>query len=240
MWLPKVRPAETGRGRVGWPAPGMSLRRWRGSREAGPRATLALLGLLLAGCNLGPDYQGPAVELPPGWRATQATAEADWPSSVWWRGFRSPTLDRLIEQARGQNFDIAAAIARVRQADAQARIAGAALLPTLDLGGTASWQQVSLSRRGFTTGIGGSGAVVSSGGGERYADVRQYGLQANASYQLDFWGRNRAVLGSAQASAVFSRFDQQVVSLTVVTDIANTWFTALALQDRLHAAERNL
>ena len=187
-----------------------------------------------------PDYRSPAVELPPGWRATEASAAAAWPSSVWWRGFRSPTLDGLIEQARAQNFDIVAAIARVRQADAQVRIAGAPLLPTLDLAGTASWQQVSVSRRGFTTGTGAGGAVATTGSSGGYTDVRQVRAPANASYQLDFWGRSRALLQSAQASAVFSRFDQQVVALTVVTDVANTWFTALALQDRLHTAERNL
>ena len=230
-------------GRAGQPGPGMTLRRSRRSRgtisRARVRIGLAALGLL-AGCDLGPDYRSPAVELPPGWRATEASAAAAWPSSVWWRAFRSPTLDGLIAQARAQNFDIVAAIARVRQADAQVRIAGAPLLPTLDLAGTASWQQVSVSRRGFTTGTGAGGAVATTGSSGGYTDVRQYRLQANASYQLDFWGRNRALLQSAQASAVFSRFDQQVVALTVVTDVANAWFTALALQDRLHTAERNL
>jgi NodT family efflux transporter outer membrane factor (OMF) lipoprotein len=57
---------------------------------------------------------------------------------------------------------------------------------------------------------------------------------------VDFWGKNRAAQQSAASSAVFSRFDQQVVALTVVTDVANTWFTALALADRLVVAQRNL
>ena len=69
--------------------------------------------------------------MPVQFRATEASGAEAWPSEDWWRGFRSPELTALIEQARAQNFDIAAAIARVRQADAQVRIAGAAMLPNV-------------------------------------------------------------------------------------------------------------
>ena len=71
-------------------------------------------------------------------------------------------------------------------------------------------------------------------------DLHEYSFGLNASYQLDFWGRNLATRQSAVASAMFSRFDQQTVALTVVTDVANTWFTALSLADRLGVARRNL
>ena len=54
---------------------------------------------------------------------------AAWPSADWWRGFRSPELNCLIDQARRENFDLLAAIARVQQADAQVRIAGAGTAP---------------------------------------------------------------------------------------------------------------
>ncbi len=195
----------------------------------------ALAPSFLAGCDLGPDYRRPATEMPVGWRATAATAEAAWPSTDWWRGFGSPTLDRLIADARAYNFDIAAAVARVRQADASARIAGAPLLPTLSGGGTASWQQVSTSGRSSLASAASSGV-----GRNRYTDVREYSALANASYEVDFWGRNRAAFRSAEASAVASRFDQQVVALTVVTSVASAWFNALALEDRLAVAQDNL
>ena len=55
------------------------------------------------------------------------------PRCVWWRGFRSKELTDLIEEALTSNFDVAAAVARIVQADAQSRIAGAALLPIVDL-----------------------------------------------------------------------------------------------------------
>jgi outer membrane protein, multidrug efflux system len=205
--------------------------------------TLPLV-LLISGCNLGPDYERPEVELPAAFRATAATEVEAWPAEDWWRGFASADLDELIQQARAQNFDIAAAIARVRQADAQVRIAGAPLLPTLNATGNASWTHTSISssrasssaRSGTTTS--GSGTTISTGKGA--IETHSYSLGLNAAYEIDFWGRNRATQQAAQAGAVFSRFDQQVVALTIVTGVANTWFTALALADRLAVAQRNL
>ncbi len=190
------------------------------------------LAALVAGCDLGPAYRHPEQEIPAAFRATPATAKTAWPSDDWWRGFNSPELNALIDEARVENFDIAAAVARVRQADAQVRIAGAAMLPTLTGTAGATWQQVGTTR-GF--------AGVSRGGSTTGTiDTRNYNLGLNVAYEVDFWGLNRATQQAAVASAVFSRFDQQVVALTVVTNVANAWFTALAFADRLAVAERNL
>ena len=197
------------------------------------------LALLLAGCDLGPDYEKPQVELPVAFRATAATEAAAWPSDDWWRGFGSAELNELIDQARAQNMDIAAAIARVRQADAQVRISGAALLPTLGANGNASWTHTSISSSSSRlSGSSNSGTSASSRKGA--IETHSYSIGLNAAYEVDFWGKNRAAQQAARASAVFSRFDQQVVALTVVTSVANTWFSALALADRLDVARHNL
>ncbi|WP_428532871.1 efflux transporter outer membrane subunit [Rhodopila sp.] len=188
---------------------------------------------LLSGCDIGHDYRRPPLDIPASYRATSQTAAAAWPSADWWRRFRSAELDRLIQQARTQNFDIAAAIARVRQADAQVRIAGAPLLPDINATANASWQHEGLGTGGRFSGGG-------FGGSNASFDFHSYGIGLNAAYELDFWGRNRAVRRSAVASAVFSRFDQQTVALTIVTEVANTWFVALSLADRLAVARRNL
>lgn len=188
----------------------------------------------LVGCDLGPDYQRPALDLPPAYRATPQSAAAAWPGIDWWRGFRSVELNDLITAAQLHNFDIAAAVARVRQADAQVRIAGATLLPDISGTGNASWQHEGLGASSNRTGFSGSRASNAS------IDFHSYSAGLNASYELDFWGRYRATRQSAVASAVYSRFDQQTVALTVVTNVANTWFTALSLTDRLAVARRNL
>ena len=71
-------------------------------------------------------------------------------------------------------------------------------------------------------------------------ETREYSLQGAVSYEVDFWGKNRAALQSAQASALFSRFDQANVALTVLTSVATTYFNALGAADELAVARRNL
>ena len=189
----------------------------------------AIALLAVAGCDLGPNYRRPDLEIPAAYRASAATAGAAWPSADWWRGFGSPELDALIGQARRENFDLLAAIARVQQADAQVRIAGAGLLPSLTATGNASWQQESVTNAG----LGGRNRTTN-------VDLHDYSAGINAAYVLDFWGKIAASRQSAVASAMFSRFDQQTVALTVVTSVANTWFTALGDADQLAVQQRNL
>jgi NodT family efflux transporter outer membrane factor (OMF) lipoprotein len=193
---------------------------------------LAYLALvLLAGCSLGPRYQAPEHEVPAAYRATLASAATAWPGPEWWRGFGSPELDALIAQARAANFDLAAAAARVAQADAQLRIAGAPLLPTVNAQGSESWSRAALQSRTASGSVGFSG---------RYSEIRSFRVGPSASWELDIWGRIRANREAAQADALASRFDQASVALTVVTSVASTWFQACALRDRLDVAARNL
>lgn len=206
-----------------------------------------LLGIAasVTGCDIGHDYARPGLDIPQAYRATPATAAAAWPAADWWRGFNAPDLNALIQDARVRNFDIAAAIARVRQADAQVRVAGAPLLPDISGSASGSWQHQGLgtgsSSRFSNTAASGSNASGSNASGSNSSvDFHSYSVGVNASYELDFWGRNRAARQSAVASAMFSRFDQQTVALTVVTEVATTWFTALSLADRLAVARRNL
>ena len=186
----------------------------------------------LAACDLGPAYRRLATELPAAFRAAP-DSRAVWPTDDWWKGFQSPELNGLIDAARDNNPDIAAAIARIRQADAQVRITGASMLPTVSGSGSADWQHV-----GAATGS--SSSRLRSGGGNASFDLHSYAVGLNAAYELDFWGHYAAQRQAAVTSAMFSRFDQRTVALTVTYNVANSWFTALALADRLALAERNL
>ncbi len=184
---------------------------------------LLLTATLLSGCDIGPDYERPSVATPAGWREADG-GQAAWPSDDWWRGFNSQQLDSFIAQAQRENYDLGAAVARVRQADALVRVAGAALLPSLEANGGAASQRTLLP-------IGGNGSKIT---------FPEYTLGLDASYEIDFWGKNRAALNAAKATALASRYDQQVVALTVVTSVASTYLQALALQDRLKVARDNL
>jgi NodT family efflux transporter outer membrane factor (OMF) lipoprotein len=144
-------------------------------------------------------------------------------------------LDGLIADARANNQNLAAAAARVVQADAQVAINGSPLLPTVTATGSANYTR-SGSTRSSASGLTTSQTTSTS----TYYDSRQYSALGAISYEVDFWGKNRATYQSAQAAALYSRFDQDVVALTVVTSVATTYFQALGAADRLAVARSNL
>ena len=199
-----------------------------------PRGLVSVLygiGLMLplAGCLLGSEKPEPGLDIPvaySGGPRSERAAEAALPPLDWWRAFRSRELTEIIEQARAANLDIAAAIARIVQADAQARVSGAALLPgvALDASGTRSRSSQTL------------GGGSSSGGSEHSV----YTATLTASYEIDFWGKNRAALRAAEETAIASRYDREVIGLSTVAAAANAYFQVLVTQDRLRVANDNL
>ena len=200
-----------------------------------PRPVPAVLAALLAACSLGPDYQRPDAPVPDAFRATAATGAPAWPAADWWRGFGSPVLDGLIARAQAQNFDIQAAAARIRQADAALVVAGAPLLPAVTATAQDQWSRTSFAQRSSVNAAANHG--ISAG---TYFETRLYSLTPSVSYELDFWGKLRAGRDAALGNALFSRFDRQTVALTALTGVATTWFQALATEDRLVVAQRNL
>ena len=180
---------------------------------------------MLAGCILGSEKPDLAVEIPAAYRNAGRAPDAALPSLEWWRGFRSRELTALIEEAQVANFDIAAAAARIVQADAQARVSGSALLPAVDLNADATRTRASQA----------TGSSGGSGPPERVT----YSASLAASFEIDFWGKNRAALRAAEESAVASRFAREVVNLTTTAGVANAYFQVLAAQDRLRVARNN-
>jgi NodT family efflux transporter outer membrane factor (OMF) lipoprotein len=172
------------------------------------------------------DLPDPALDIPQAYQAGRLTDPDAPPTLDWWRGFRSPELTDLMEEAQKVNLDIAAATARFIEADAQARIAGAPLLPSLSTGG----------QEGYSRTSGSSASGLTNGGRE----VVNYSASLSASYELDFWGKNRDALQAAEETTVANRFDRDVVALTTLTSVATAYFQVLASQDRLRTAQRNI
>jgi NodT family efflux transporter outer membrane factor (OMF) lipoprotein len=198
----------------------------RGSRLARSFVVLCLVATS-AGCILTKDLPDPALDGPDGYKAARLATATDAPPTLdWWRAFRSKELTTLMEEAQTVNLDIAAATARFVQADAQARIAGAALLPSLSGSGSESYSRNS----------GSSSSGLTNGGRE----VVNYSASLSASYQLDFWGQNRDAAQAAEETAVANRFDRDVVALTTLTSVATAYFQVLASQDRLRTAAQNI
>ena len=176
----------------------------------------------LSGCILTerPDLN---LEIPDHYREGSSRApDAAVPELDWWRGFRSRELTSLMEAAHTSNLDIAIAIAQIIQADAQAGVVGAALFPSIT--GTGNAEQIRNP----------------SSGGSPPNTFSQYNLGLTASYMVDFWGKNRDTFQAAEETAIASRYNHDVITLSTMVTVANTYFQVLAAQDELRVARRNL
>jgi multidrug efflux system outer membrane protein len=203
------------------------MRRFGGKTRIAGALSALLLGPALSGCILGSERPELNLDVPATYREGGRRApDAAVPALDWWRGFRSSELTALMEAAQIYNLDIAVAIAQIVQADAQVGVSGAPLLPSIT--GTGSAEQV----RDAASSIGGvSGSPTT---------FSQYSLGLTASYMIDFWGKNRAALYAAEENATVSRYNREVVTLTAIVTVANTYFQILASQDLLRVAHRDL
>jgi multidrug efflux system outer membrane protein len=196
------------------------------------RAFAILMGFgfvqMLSGC-ISTERPGLAVDIPPAYRAARGVPLGPPPALDWWRGFQSKELTDLIEQAQAANYDIAAAIARIEQADAASKIAGAPLLPLVNFNSSGTKSRSSQA---------GGSSTISGGGSGSERSV--YSMALNASYQIDFWGLNRANSRAAQENAISTRFARDVVTLSTMVSVATAYFQVLSSQDRLKTARQNL
>jgi outer membrane protein, multidrug efflux system len=210
-----------------------SVRTSRALDKARVAISALMLGPALSGCILGSERPDLNLEIPATYREGGHSApDARLPAVDWWRGFKSGELTSLMDSAQLYNLDIAVAIAQVVQADAQVGEAGAPLLPSVS--GTANIEQ----SRNAASSLG-VGSLAGTGGGSG-ATFQQGSLGLTASYMLDFWGKNRATLHAAEENATASRYNREVVTLTSIVTVANTYFQVLAAQDQLRVARRNL
>ncbi len=176
------------------------------------------MSLLAAGCALH-EVQPPPPSLPASFAAPRA-GNGDWPGKNWYQQFGSAELSALIAQASNGNLDLSVARARVAQADARARQAGAAILPSVDAGANGNYL---------------AGHSVNGS-----AHETDWGVLLSASYEVDFWGKNRAAARSASRLADASRADRDTVALTTLAAVADGYFQVLSLRERLAIATLNL
>ena len=179
-----------------------------------------LLLALLTGCStVGPDYQRPGVELPATYPAPIAEEAAPLPPD-WWKLYRDATLDELVASSQKSNVDVRLAAARVREAEALAREAGAAFLPDVSLGATAARNRV-------------SNQIVPAPQPGVPVTRSQYQVSASTSFELDFWGRFARANEAAQANLLANRLSQDVVALTLAGSTAQSYFGLRSLDAQI-------
>ncbi|NSX11406.1 efflux transporter outer membrane subunit [Pseudomonas lini] len=190
--------------------------------------TLLAASLLLAACSNPAPRPDSGLQPPAAWQSPN-TAAAAHSNRQWWMQFGSPQLNRLIEQASVGSHDLAAAVARVQQAQASATVAGAPLLPELKAG-------LNANRQRLMHGKGYSQLDVSPDN----RSLNYYDAELSASYEIDFWGGKRAARDSALLGLQASEFDRATVELTLQSGVANSYTQALSLREQQRIAELNL
>jgi NodT family efflux transporter outer membrane factor (OMF) lipoprotein len=193
-----------------------------------PSLSVLTLCLLLAACGSPAQRPDSGIQPPATWQSPHTAGVTD-DNRQWWNRFGSPQLGRLIEQARLGSYDLAAAIARVRQAQADTVIAGGSQLPEVKAAANANRQKL----------LRGSGYSQLDADSDNDA-VDYFTANLTASYEIDFWGGQRASRDSAQFSLQASEFDQATVELTLLSAVASGYAQALSLQAQSRIAGLNL
>jgi NodT family efflux transporter outer membrane factor (OMF) lipoprotein len=199
----------------------------RGCRLIGLAAGLAILVL---GCTMvGPDYVRPPVQVEQTWLDTGdkrvQTESANYKD--WWQAFKDPALNQFIDTAYRENLPLRIAGVRVLEARAQLGVAVGSLYPQTQQG-SGSYTRTRI----------GEGSVDAVSASQFTFGQAQVGL--NASWELDFWGKFRRGVQSADASlqATIADYDNVLVSLTA--DVANSYITIRTLEKRLSIAKENV
>jgi NodT family efflux transporter outer membrane factor (OMF) lipoprotein len=208
-----------------------SQRLGEGAKTGGRAAVVAALAALLvvAGCasthGLKPQA---AMSNADTLQADRALAGASvdnraWPSQNWWTRFGDPQLDRLVEEAVAGSPSLKVALARAQSASALAEEAAAARSPRVD-------SRLSASRQRFAE----NGVVPPpyAGGWATFDE-----LQATLSWDIDFWGKNRAAFEQALGQARAEALDAQAARLALSVDVAHAYVQLMRAYLQLDVAQ---
>ena len=187
------------------------------ARGAFTRRLASALWIALLVCGCATESRPPPRPIAPAtFEYGTAAPRASWPAQDWYRGFGSHELNDLVDLAVSDNTDLTVARERVAQADARARQAGAAILPKVSVDANATYL---------------SGHSQHGSGHEL-----DWFAMLSASYEVDFWGKNRATANAARLQAGASRAERDTVALTLLGGVAGEYFQVLALRERLAIA----
>ncbi len=191
--------------------------------------TVLTLALLAAGCmKLGPDYARPGTAMLANWREANGKGVTSGPVDyrAWWRVFHDPVLDRLIDTALRQNLSLRVAGVRVLQARAQLGIAVGQLYPqTQQAVGSLQYNRLSpYSIYALPTSL---------------SKYMQDQVGVTASWEIDFWGRFRRAIESADATLRASVADYDNALVSLAGDVATDYIAIKALEKRIEIAQSN-
>ncbi|HTS16124.1 MAG TPA: efflux transporter outer membrane subunit [Verrucomicrobiae bacterium] len=185
---------------------------------------ICLFALSLAGCAVGPNYRRPTVNAPATFGGQEGQAQqASFADLPWWDVFKDDALKGLIREALTNNYDLRIAVARMEEARAAAIQQRSTLFPQINYQGEAS--------RGRNSFLGqptaGTGKTVDS-----------YLAAFNATWEVDLWGRLRRLNEAATAQYLSSEEARRGVVLSLLSNVAQSYFQLLELDEQLAIARR--
>ncbi len=175
----------------------------------------AVLAAGLSGCavSFSSDAPANAVQLPSDWQQPAEDGSAFASDGLWWNAFRDPLLNSLEEKALGSSRSLRAAVARMDAARAYVKESQSGMFPEADISAEASRSKTMSSSSG----------AISRG--------KIFRLQGGASWELDFWGKNRSTWEAAAADADSAYWSLQAARLSLSGSVAREYFGWLTAEE---------
>ncbi|WOE73881.1 TolC family protein [Alterisphingorhabdus coralli] len=196
--------------------------------------------MLLPSCiSLAPDKALPdtVTEIPDSYG--NGTTDRAYEPKAWWSAFEDPMLDALVEEAMRDNLDIAASAARLEQVRAQARVARAALYPTLDASGASSYSDSPLAGTGFDGFGPGDGGAAGFPALDRLV-IENYTLSLAAGYEIDLFGRIRNDAAAALRDTLAARYDYRAIQLSTAAEVISAYFDIVDARRQIALSESTI
>jgi multidrug efflux system outer membrane protein len=193
---------------------------------------VASASIALSSCALGPNYQRPAVPVPPTWREIPEAEAQSLANTAWWELFDDPQLQELVRTALVENKDLQIAVERIEEARARYGFTKADLWPKVDLSATAG-------RLRFN-----SGSLIHTPDGdaspEAATETAIYAASADVSWEIDFFGRIRRASEAQKALFLGTVEARRSAVLTLVADVARAYFELRDFDRRLEIARSTI
>jgi len=177
--------------------------------------------LLLAGCRVGPNYKRPDAHPPDTFRSEEGTATNSLGDLPWWQLFKDPVLQGLIQTALSNNYDLKVAVARVEESRALLAQARSEFYPQVNYAGAAGVERNAVGGSPFALGA---------------PPAKFSYLAGSVSWEIDLWGRIRRLTEAARADYLATEEVRRNVQISLVANVAQTYFQLLALDAELAIA----
>jgi multidrug efflux system outer membrane protein len=195
---------------------------------------MVLLASSMSGCLMGPDYKRPDTPKADSWRVPAETS-GSIANLPWWELLKDEALQQLIRTVLEENLDLQMAVANIDEYQAQLTIAQYDLIPSLAASGTAFGFR---NTNNNALSVPGGGAIpISQRDG---TTLSQFSGNVGVKWEVDLWGRIRRSVEAGRAQLLSKQENQRAVVLSLVGNVAESYFDLRALDLQIAITKRTL